>query len=129
MINLDANCAEDGTVYADKYYWYPKGSSKTHKQNQDTPSSAFYACDRINFQNNERQFNGINNTGIETLTIETRKRLDFKIGDRVRGVVDERYWEITQVIVDDSARAKELSLRPPKVTILTLERTEVNRND
>lgn len=129
MVNIDAKRAKDGTVYTDKYYWYPKGSSKTHQENSDTWYGAFYACDRVNFQNDEQQLNGVSDIGFERLTIETNKRFDFKKGDRIRSVNDERFWEIINVVVDDDSKAKELSLRPPKVTILTLIRAEVENND
>lgn len=129
MINIDSGRAEDGTIYTDKYYWYPKGSSTTHKQNQDTYYGAFFACDRIDFQNDEQQLNGVSDVGFEKLTIETPKRYNFKIGDRVRSVTDERFWEIQSAIVNDDPKGKELSLRPSKKTTLTLIRNEVDRDD
>lgn len=126
MMNIDANRSEDGTIYTDKYYWYPKGNSNTHKQNSDTYFGSFYACDRVNFENNEQQQNGISDRGFEHLTIETRKRFNFKQGDRIRSVDDERFWNVDNVIVDDDSKAKELSVRPPRKTILRLSRTEEN---
>ena len=126
MINIDANRAKDGTIYADKYYWYPKGNSNTHKENKNTAAGAFYACDRVNFNNNTQQMNGISDIGLEHLTIETNKRYNFKTGDRVRSVTDERFWEVESVVVDDDSKAKELSLNPPRISILTLVRTEVD---
>ena len=126
MINIDANKGKNNNKYTDKYYWYPQGNSTTHKENQDTYYGSFYACDVVNFENTEQQQNGISDRGFEHLTIETRKRFDFKKGDRIRSVVDERFWNIDSLIVDDDAKAKELSARPPKITILRLSRTEEN---
>lgn len=125
MINIDANKGKEKNKYTDKYFWYPKGNSNTHKENEDTYKGKFYACDVINFNNSEQQMNGISTIGFEHLTIETRKRFDFKQGDRIKSVIDNRFWNIDNVVVDDDAKAKELSARPPKITILTLSRTEV----
>lgn len=130
MINIDANRAKDGTIYADKYYWYPKGNSNTHKENKNTAAGAFYACDRVNFSNDSQQQNGISDRGFEHLTIETNKRYNFKVGDRVRSVTDERFWEIEEIpSVDDDSKAKELSLNVPTVRILKLVRTEEDTGD
>ncbi len=129
MINIDSNRAKDGSIYTDKYYWYPKGQSTTHKQNQDTYYGSFYACDRVDFNNDEQQLNGISDVGLEHLTIETPKRYDFKKGDRIRSITDERFWEVQSATVNDSGIGKELSLRPSRVTILVLVRTEVDRYD
>lgn len=126
MINIDANKGKDGTIYTDKYYWYPKGNSTTHKENQDTPYGAFFACDRVNFNNNTQQMNGISEIGLEHLTIETNKRYNFKSGDRIKSVTDRRFWEVESVVVDDDGRAKEYSLNPPRISTLTLVRTEVD---
>ena len=128
-MNIDANCGKDGAIYTDKYYWYPKGTATTYKENVDTPAGCFYACDRVNYQNDEQQLNGVSDIGLEKLTIETNKRYEFKKGDRVRSVTDERFWEILSVVVDDDGKAKELSLRPPRISVLTLIRTESDRND
>lgn len=124
MINIDANKGKDNNKYTDLYFWYPKGNSTTHKQNSDVCAGKFFACDAVNFEETEQQMNGISDRGFEHLTIETRKRLDFKQGDRIRSVVDERFWNIDSLIVDDDAIAKELSARPPRITILRLSRTE-----
>ena len=128
MINIDANKGDDNTLYTDKYYWYPKGNSKTHKQNSETYYGSFYACDRVDFENTEMQQNGISDRGFEHLTIETRKRFDFKQGDRIRSITDERFWNIDSVVVNDDGRAKEYSLRPPRITTLRLSRPEVSND-
>ena len=65
MINIDANKGKNNNKYTDKYYWYPKGNSTTHKENQDTYYGAFYACDVVNFEETEQQMNGISDRGFE----------------------------------------------------------------
>lgn len=128
MINLDANKGQDGTIYTDKYWWYPKGDSNTHKENTINSAGCFYACDRVDFENTEMQQNGISDRGFEHLTIETRKRLDFKQGDRIRAM-DGRFWNVDSLVVNDDGKAKEYSLRPPRITILRLSRTEVDSDN
>ena len=129
MINIDAKRGKDGQIYTDPYLYYPKNNNSTlAKQNQDKPYGKFFACDRVNFNNDTQQSNGISERGLEHLTIETNKRYDFKTGDRVKSLVDGRFWEVLTATVDDDGKAKELSLNPPKISVLSLVRTEVNND-
>lgn len=80
----------------------------------------FKAEDFIDYQTDSMDLNGVSHIDRDTLTIETAAMLDFQNDDIVYDVKYDIKWRIVNVQIADDGQMKEYSLRPRKLTRLSL---------
>lgn len=110
-------------LYSDWYYKFERDTDvKEYLEHDLTPSTRFNAKDYIDFQTSEMDLAGVTHNDRQNLTIETPVMLDFQNGDIIYDIKNAIKWRVTNVVIADDGQMKENSLRPRKLTRLTLVR-------
>ena len=109
--------------YPDKYVYFKRMEQvKAYIQNEIREADRFRARDFIDFQTSDLDLNGVTHNKRENLTIETPAVLDFTNDDLIYDVKYQITWRVVNVQVVDDGQMKENSMRPRKLTRLTLVR-------
>lgn len=85
-------------------------------------TGVFYSTDKINYNVNKNNFNGVAMVKNETLTLETPDYIpDLEVDDFVK-YVDGNLWRVNNIEREDDNDAKWFSNRPQTLTIISLIR-------
>lgn len=109
--------------YPDSYIQFKRlDDVKDYLAHSTTASSRFRAKDFVDFQTSELELNGVSHNDRQNLTIETPAILDFNNNDYIYDLKYKLTWRVTNVQIVDDGQMKENSMRPRKLTRLTLIR-------
>lgn len=109
--------------FPDVYIVFKRTEEVTeYLQNNIQFTNRFRARDFIDFQTSESELNGVSHNDRNNLTIETPAMLDFSNYDIVYDIKYGIEWRITNAQTVDDGQMKENSMRPRKLTRLTLIR-------
>ena len=109
--------------YPDSYIRFERlEDTKEYVAHSTTASARFKAKDFIDYQTSELELNGVSHNNRHNLTIETPSMIDFKNDDIIRDLKYHIDWRVTNVQIVDDGQMKENSMRPRKLTRLTLIR-------
>ena len=109
--------------YPDRYIHFKRMEQvKAYIQHEIQKVNRFSARDFIDFQTSEQDLNGVTHNQRDNLTIETPAVLDFKNDDLLYDVKYQITWRVVNAQTVDDGQMKENSMRPRKLTRLTLIR-------
>ena len=109
--------------YPDSYICFKRIEDVKEYLAHNTDATArFRAKDFVDFQTSESELNGVSHNDRNNLTIETPCTLSFENNDLLYDVKYKLTWRVTNVQIVDDNQMKENSMRPRKLTHLTLIR-------
>ncbi len=111
--------------YPDSYIRFKRIEDiKSYLAHSSVASARFRAKDFVNFQTSESEINGVSHNDRQNLTIETPAMIDFNDNDIIYDLKYQLTWRIAPggVVVADDGQMKENSMRPRKLSRLTLIR-------
>lgn len=109
--------------YPDVYLLFKrKEDVDSYLAHETTPKVRFRGRDFVDFQTSELDLNGVTHNDRQNLSIETPAMYDFANNDILYDVKYKISWRITNAQICDDGQMKENSMRPRKLTRLTLIR-------
>ena len=109
--------------YPDTYICFKRMEDvKNYLAHSTEATARFRAKDFVDLQTSESELNGVSHNDRNNLTIETPCTLQFGNNDLLLDVKFNLVWRVTNVQMVDDNQAKENSMRPRKLTHLTLIR-------
>lgn len=95
---------------------------KSYLAHSSVASARFRAKDFVDFQTSELELNGVSHNDRQNLTIETPAMIEFTDNDYIYDLKYKLTWRVTNVQIVDDGQMKENSMRPRKLSRLTLIR-------
>ena len=109
--------------YPDSYIRFKRIEDiKSYLAHSSVASARFRAKDFVDFQTSELELNGVSHNDRQNLTIETPAMIEFTNNDYIYDLKYKLAWRVTNVQIVDDGQMKENSMRPRKLSRLTLIR-------